>query len=116
MDSVSVCRTVTGESVAAPFRKDIVATTSTASPKPKLVGILANTNAPSRAYASWTEKACRAVGIEYELRELGAQDGTDAMASPTDVEDAILEANQDAGVHGIMVYVSLDCGKTRWRC
>lgn len=100
MDSAPVCRTVTGEAVAAPFRQAIVSTTSTASPKPKLVGILANTNAPSRAYAAWTAKACQAVGIEYELREIGAQEGGDGTASQQDVEEAILEANQDAGVHG----------------
>lgn len=99
-----VCATVTGEAVAKPFRASIVATTSVASPKPKLVGLLATGNAPSRAYAQWTAKACEAVGIEYELREIGKREGEEGTAEQGEVEEAILEANADTGVHGIMVY------------
>ncbi|ORY90183.1 methylenetetrahydrofolate dehydrogenase [Leucosporidium creatinivorum] len=99
-----VCATVTGEAVAKPFRASIVATTSVASPKPKLVGLLATASAPSRAYAQWTAKACEAVGIEYELREIGKREGEEGTAEQGEVEEAILEANADAGVHGIMVY------------
>lgn len=107
MSDALPCTTVTGESVAKPFRAAIIATTSTASPRPKLVGILANSSAPSRAYAQWTAKACEAVGIEYELREIGqaASEGQEeGTAEQGEVEEAILEANADAGVHGIMVY------------
>ncbi|KDE09638.1 methylenetetrahydrofolate dehydrogenase (NAD+) [Microbotryum lychnidis-dioicae p1A1 Lamole] len=102
----TLCATVTGEAVAKPFRAAIIATTSTSSPRPKLVGLLANSNAPSRAYAEWTAKACQAVGINYELREVGAiKKGQDhAVAEQGEVEEAILEANADDEVHGIMVY------------
>ncbi|SCZ90204.1 BZ3500_MvSof-1268-A1-R1_Chr1-3g01838 [Microbotryum saponariae] len=102
----TLCTTVTGESVAKPFRAAIIATISTSSPRPKLVGLLANSNAPSRAYAEWTAKACQAVGINYELREVGAiKEGQDhAVAEQGEVEEAILEANADDEVHGIMVY------------
>jgi methylenetetrahydrofolate dehydrogenase (NAD+) len=100
-----ICATVTGEAVAKPFRAAIIATTSTASPRPKLVGLLANSNPPSRAYAQWTAKACEAVGIDYELREIGkAVEGEEGTAEQGEVEEAILEANADASVHGIMVY------------
>ncbi|KAM0750203.1 NAD-P-binding protein [Meredithblackwellia eburnea MCA 4105] len=100
----SICRTVTGEAVASPFRQAIIAAASSQTPKPKLVGILATSSAPSKAYASWTEKACHAVGIEYELRELKPEDGGEGPANQADVEEAILEANANPNVHGIMVY------------
>lgn len=98
--------TVTGEQIAKPFRSAIQNTTSSLSPRPKLVGILANSNAPSRAYASWTAKACEAVGIEYELREVGiVKEGKEeGTAEQGEVEEAILGANEDDQVNGIMVY------------
>lgn len=98
--------TVTGEQIAKPFRSAIQQTTSSLSPRPKLVGILANSNAPSRAYASWTAKACEAVGIEYELREVGIvkQGKEEGTAEQGEVEEAILSANEDDLVNGIMVY------------
>ncbi|KAK4052876.1 Methylenetetrahydrofolate dehydrogenase [NAD(+)] [Microbotryomycetes sp. JL221] len=108
----SICATVTGEAVAKPFRAAIQNATRSAQIKPKLVGILANSSAPSKAYAQWTAKACQAVGIEYELREIKAQSSSSSspdsqqpdMAEHADVEQAILEANEDDNVHGIMVY------------
>lgn len=110
-DNVPSCTTVTGEAVAKPFRAAIQAATKDLSPsaRPKLVGLLANSNPPSRAYAQWTAKACEAVGIAYELREVGhgAHDGGEGEqeeASQGDVEEAILAANEDPNVHGIMVY------------
>ncbi|GAA5923775.1 methylenetetrahydrofolate dehydrogenase (NAD(+)) [Sporobolomyces koalae] len=98
--------TVTGEQIAKPFRSAIQTTTASLNPKPKLVGILANSNAPSRAYASWTAKACEAVGIEYELREVGIvkQGLEEGTAEQGEVEEAILGANEDDSVNGIMVY------------
>jgi methylenetetrahydrofolate dehydrogenase (NAD+) len=62
---------------------------------PLLVGLLANTDPAARQYAEWTGNACLADGLRYELRTL--QD-------PIDVEDALNEANNDARVHGIIVY------------
>jgi methylenetetrahydrofolate dehydrogenase (NAD+) len=113
------CTTVTGEAVAKPFRQAIIDSTSklsggAAGKRPKLVGLLANSSAPSRAYAQWTAKACEAVGIEYELREIvattpaaGAAEEEEqgaAVAEQGQVEEAILDANADPSVNGIMVY------------
>ncbi|GJN92046.1 hypothetical protein Rhopal_005074-T1 [Rhodotorula paludigena] len=100
------CVTVLGEHIAKPFRQDITKVTDQLSPKPKLVGILANSGAPSRAYANWTAKACEAVGIDYELREVGivAEGATEGTAEQGEVEEAILRANEDDAVNGIMVY------------
>lgn len=100
---MSICKTITGAAVSKPYAALIDQFTSVSPVKPKLVGILATNSAPSRAYASWTEKACEAVGIEYELRIVNCEGET---AGQGDVEEAILAANVDEGVHGIMVYVS----------
>jgi methylenetetrahydrofolate dehydrogenase (NAD+) len=60
-----------------------------------LVGLLANTDPAAKKYAEWTGKACRADGLRYELRILN---------DPIDVEAALIDANDDPRVHGIIVY------------
>lgn len=60
-----------------------------------MVGLLANNDPAARQYAEWTGKACQADGLRYELRVL-----TDAV----DVERALVDANEDPRVHGIIVY------------
>jgi|Transcript_5272 methylenetetrahydrofolate dehydrogenase (NAD+) len=62
---------------------------------PLLVGLLANRDPAARKYAEWTGKACRADGLRYELRTLD---------DPIDVEAALIDANDDPRVHGIIVY------------
>ena len=61
---------------------------------PLLVGFLANSDPAAAKYAEWTAKSCEKVGMRFELRHV----------SRMDLEDAIVNANQDANVHGIMVY------------
>lgn len=135
MTTSPICLTVTGAAVAAPYTSSITSLTSSCVPRPKLVGscipklsifasfsrvspaiigILATSDAPSRAYAQWTQKACEAVGIEYELRELERAEGME-KASEDMVEEAILQANGDKEVDGIMVYVGVfpSCGEMR---
>jgi methylenetetrahydrofolate dehydrogenase (NAD+) len=62
---------------------------------PLLVGILANKDPAAKQYAEWTGKACRNDGLRYELR---------TVEDPIDVEAALMEANDDPRVHGIIVY------------
>jgi methylenetetrahydrofolate dehydrogenase (NAD+) len=69
---------------------------------PKLVGILSTSSAPSRSYASFTRKQCDALGIKFELKETGAALGGDGVEGEG-VEEAIIEANADTNVDGIMV-------------
>ncbi|KAI9432475.1 NAD(P)-binding protein [Lactarius indigo] len=94
------------DAIAEPFLVEVKAnlaavlssSSSTTSPRgpPKLVGILATASAaPSRSYAEFTRKQCTALGIAFELREVGEDAG---------VEEAIIEANADISVDGIMVY------------
>lgn len=110
------------DTVAEPFIAEVKASlancTSSHSRPPKLVGILASANAPSRSYAEFTRKQCVGLGIEFELREVGAALGgrdagangasVDGTSNGDGVEDAIIEANADDTVHGIMVRV-LSC-------
>lgn len=60
-----------------------------------MVGILANKDPAAKKYAEWTGKACRNDGLRYELR---------SVEDPIDVENALVEANEDPRVHGIIVY------------
>lgn len=81
--------------VLSPSSSSSSSTTGRPHGPPKLVGILATASAaPSRSYAEFTRRQCAALGIAFELREVGEDDG---------VEDAIIEANADNSVGGIMV-------------
>ena len=62
---------------------------------PLLVGLLANKDPAAKQYAEWTGKACRNDGLRYELR---------SVDDPIDVEAALMDANNDPRVHGIIVY------------
>ncbi|KAN0116006.1 NAD(P)-binding protein [Russula decolorans] len=105
------------DTIAEPFLAELkasLANSTSRSRPPKLVGILATTNAPSRSYAEFTRKQCVGLGIEFELREVGAALGgreagadgasADGTSNGDGVEEAIIEANADGTVDGIMVY------------
>ncbi|RMZ75102.1 hypothetical protein DV738_g5646, partial [Chaetothyriales sp. CBS 135597] len=61
---------------------------------PHLYGILANDDHAAKVYADWTAKTCKDNGFEYTLRTVAKDD----------VEEAIMAANQDDSVDGIIVY------------
>ncbi|EDO15631.1 hypothetical protein Kpol_489p12 [Vanderwaltozyma polyspora DSM 70294] len=62
---------------------------------PLLVGFLANNDPAAEMYATWTKKSCESMGFRYELRRVEDRDF---------LEEAIIEANRDDSVNGIMVY------------
>lgn len=62
---------------------------------PLLVGFLANDDPAAEMYASWTKKTSESMGFRYELRRIVDKDF---------LEEAIIEANRDDTVDGIMVY------------
>lgn len=62
---------------------------------PLLVGFLANSDPAAEMYARWTQKTSEALGIRYELRRFADKDL---------LEENIIEANNDDGVDGIMIY------------
>jgi len=88
--------------IADTFRGETVQALRSLPKPPKLVGILATSAAPSRFYAEFTKKQCTSLGFEFVLKEIGA------ALSPENgegdgVEEAIMEANGDDSVDGIMV-------------
>lgn len=84
----------TPESVAARYRAEIKAEIQALDRPLKVVGFLSGDYAPSKTYAAYTKSACEDLGVIYELREV------ERLA----LEKAIMEANRDPAVHGIMVY------------
>ncbi|KAL1754729.1 hypothetical protein FB107DRAFT_263035 [Schizophyllum commune] len=89
--------------IAATFREEVKTALAQRPRPPKLVGILATSAAPSRFYADFTRKQCEDLGFQFELRTTGAAKDA-ALAEGEGVEEAIIEANEDEGVDGIMVY------------
>ncbi|WVF65641.1 hypothetical protein IAT40_000372 [Kwoniella sp. CBS 6097] len=106
---------VTAGKVHTPFKTELLH--EMASPRfngkpPHLVGILATKKEDARTYAEFTKKACETIGINFELRLVGeAREGMDGEGVGIDVEEAILEANDDSEVHGIMVYYPIYGGR-----
>lgn len=80
--------------VAARYRTEIKQETRALATQLKVVGFLAGDYAPSLTYAEYTKNACEELGIAYELRQVPR----------LELEQAIVEANEDSAVHGIMVY------------
>ena len=80
--------------VAARYRAEIRQEIRSLGTQLKVVGFLAGDYGPSLTYAEYTKGACEDLGITYELRTRGR----------LELEKAIVEANEDPSVHGIMVY------------
>ncbi|KAL0580745.1 Methylenetetrahydrofolate dehydrogenase [NAD(+)] [Marasmius crinis-equi] len=89
--------------IAASFRDEVTKTLSQRDRPPKLVGILATSSEPSRLYSEFTKKQCEALGFEYVVRKTGSASSPD-LADGDGVEEAIVEANEDDSVDGILVY------------
>jgi methylenetetrahydrofolate dehydrogenase (NAD+) len=91
-----------GEIIGAPFLSEIQQSLAARPRPPKLVGILATSSAPSRSYAEFTRKQCEALGVHFVLREIAAA-ADPTRADGDGAEEAIIEANEDKSVDGIMV-------------
>ncbi|KAF9057848.1 hypothetical protein BJ165DRAFT_82838 [Panaeolus papilionaceus] len=91
------------DAIAATFHNEVKQSLQESSRRPKLVGILATTSAPSKYYADFTRKQCEELGVEFVLRTTGAAASPD-LGEGEGVEEAIIEANEDPSIHGIMVY------------
>jgi methylenetetrahydrofolate dehydrogenase (NAD+) len=90
------------ESIAAAFREEVKASLAAGTHRPKLVGILATSSAPSKNYAEFTRRQCEELGVEFVLKATGAAVSSD-LTEGEGVEEAIIEANEDDSVQGIMV-------------
>ncbi len=63
----------------------------------RVIGFVANNDPPSIAYANATQQRFDDVGIRYDLRTIAR----------LDLEAAIIEANENPGVHGLFVYLPI---------
>lgn len=88
--------------IAATFKDEVMASLAQCTTRPRLVGILATTSAPSRNYAEFTKKQCEELGVDYVLKLTGAA-ASPGLGEGEGVEEAIIEANEDESIHGIMV-------------
>ncbi|KAF5103101.1 hypothetical protein D0Z00_000079 [Geotrichum galactomycetum] len=88
------CKTLLAATVAKPFVEEIKAGVQALNRTPVLVGFLANNDPAARMYADWTAKTAESAGFTYELREVDKEE----------LEEAIIAANEDDAVDGIMVY------------
>ncbi|KAJ8496872.1 hypothetical protein ONZ45_g6827 [Pleurotus djamor] len=98
---------IKADPIASAFQAEIQSALQRCDRKPKLVGILATSSAPSKFYADFTRKQCENLGFEFVLKKTGAaEDGENGAAKGEGegVEEAIIEANEDDTVDGIMVY------------
>lgn len=80
--------------VAAAFRAEIRAEVAQLPEPLVLVGFLSAEHGPSATYAEYTRKGCEDVGVRFDLRHVRR----------LDAESAVLAANADPGVHGVLIY------------
>lgn len=96
------------EPIATAFRDEIKAALNEAPRPPKLVGILATSSAPSKFYAEFTQKQCNDLGVDFVLKKIGAA-ADPSLDEGEGVEDAIIEANNNDSIDGIMVGIHALC-------
>ena len=88
--------------IASAFRDEIKAALLQSPRPPRLVGILATSAAPSKFYSEFTKKQCEDLGVDYVLKKVGAA-ADSSLDEGEGVEEAIIDANNDDTVDGIMV-------------
>lgn len=87
-------RTILASNIAKGFISEVEEGVKQLGRSPKLVGFLANDDPAAQMYADWTGKTSKSLGFDYELR----------VVNKDDLEEAIIDANGDDKVDGIMVY------------
>lgn len=93
-----------GRPLADRIRASLAAQVEQMDRPPRLVALMVGDDAGARAYAKMQAKACRGVGIDYELREL------DPDLTQEELLAAIAEANGDDAVTGIILQMPLPEG------
>ncbi|KAL3438726.1 hypothetical protein BDV09DRAFT_95782 [Aspergillus tetrazonus] len=88
------CKVMLSKHVANGLLAEVSEGIKTLEKPPHLVGFLANNDPAALMYAQWTEKTCHENGFRYSLREVHRDN----------LEEAILAANVDPDVDGIIVY------------
>lgn len=96
--------------IADTFRDEVKSSLAQCSRPPTLVGILGTTSAPSKFYADFTRKQCEQLGVRFVLKKVGSAESSE-RADGEGVEEAIVEANEDPDIDGIMVYYPIYGGQ-----
>jgi methylenetetrahydrofolate dehydrogenase (NAD+) len=91
-----------GDPIADTFRDEVKTSLAQCSRTPTLVGILGTPAAPSKFYAEFTRKQCEELGVRFVLKMVGSAESAERVDGEG-VEEAIIEANEDVDVDGIMV-------------
>ncbi|XP_074598404.1 uncharacterized protein LOC141853079 [Brevipalpus obovatus] len=84
----------TVQQISQQYRNDLSEWIEESRARPKLIGFLANDDEAAVTYAKFTERSCKKIGIRFDLKRVKRED----------LEEAIIEANEDRKVDGIMVY------------
>lgn len=95
------------DAIAETFRAEVLASLAECARPPKLVGILSTSSASSKSYAVFTKKQCEDLGVDFILKSTGAAVAGN-LGESEGVEEAIIEANEDESVDGILV-CHIDC-------
>ncbi|CAG7984049.1 unnamed protein product [Penicillium nalgiovense] len=90
----SSCKVMLSKNVANHLLSEVHEGLKTLEKSPHLVGLLANNDPAALTYAQMTQKTCEDNGFKYTMRQV----------SRDDIEQAILNANTDNNVDGIIVY------------
>jgi len=94
LDPSANCKVVLANTIAKKLQEEVCEGVRTLRRAPLLAGFLSSTDPAARTYAEWTGKTCRDNGFQFELREVDKDD----------LEEALIAANHDTGVDGIIVY------------
>src|SRR6476659_8803530 len=90
----TMTRVIDPAQVAEAFRDEIRSEVAAEPDRLLIVGLLAGDHAPSKTYAAYAERACRELGVSFELRRV----------ERLSADAAIAAANADPHVDGVMVY------------
>ncbi|KAF2187105.1 NAD(P)-binding protein [Zopfia rhizophila CBS 207.26] len=88
------CKVVLANSIVKNLLEEVHDGLKKINKKPLLVGFLSSADPAARVYAEWTGKTCSENGFAFELREVDREL----------LEDALIDANNDPKVDGIIVY------------
>jgi 5,10-methylene-tetrahydrofolate dehydrogenase/methenyl tetrahydrofolate cyclohydrolase len=90
-------RVIDPAEVAAPFQAETRENVARLRRRPRVVGLLSQTQGPAHTYAQYARRGAEDVGISTDLWQM----------EPHHVEDAIRQANADPAVDGIFLYYPL---------
>ncbi|KAK3365300.1 hypothetical protein B0T24DRAFT_431443 [Lasiosphaeria ovina] len=92
------CKVILADTIAkkllAEVRDSLAQVQSSAAARPTLAAFLANDDPAAAQYAEWSKKTCEENGFDFDLRKVNKEV----------LEEAIVAANQDDAVDGIIVY------------